>query len=99
MLTADRGLVILSVSETDGGQWQLRYEEKDISLTLCVFNITVEIQKCSAPTQASDFQKVYSEWCHEFQKYKQAMGVWQRRQEVRKKITLLCLKFVLMYEI
>ncbi|ODM98388.1 Semaphorin-2A, partial [Orchesella cincta] len=81
VLTADRGLVILSVSETDAGQWQLRFEEKDISLTLCSYNVTVEIQKCSAPTQASDFQKVYAEWCHEFQKYKQAMQLWQRRQE------------------
>ncbi|CAG7818868.1 unnamed protein product [Allacma fusca] len=81
VLTADRGLVVLSVSETDGGQWQLRYEEKDISLTLCSYNVTVEVQKCAAPTQASDFQKVYAEWCHEFQKYKQAMQSWQRRQE------------------
>lgn len=84
VLTADRGLIILSVSETDAGQWQLRYEEKDMSLTLCSYNVTVEIQKCSAPTQASDFQKVYAEWCHEFQKYKQAMQIWQRRQEVNR---------------
>ncbi|XP_021968718.1 semaphorin-2A isoform X2 [Folsomia candida] len=88
VLTSDRGLVILSVSETDGGQWQLRFEEKDISLTqtrpsllLCAFNVSIEIQKCSAPEKASDFQKVYAEWCHEFQKYKESMAVWQRRQE------------------
>ena len=87
MLTADLGLVILSISETDGGQWQLRYEEKekDMSLTLCTYNVTVEVQKCSAPSKSSDFQKVYSEWCHEFQKYKQAMQAWQRRQEVSHK--------------
>jgi len=81
-LTADRGLVILSVSETDAGQWELKYEEKDISLTLCRYNVTVQVQKCSAPTQANEFQKVYAEWCHEFHKYKQAMQTWQRKQEV-----------------
>jgi len=83
VLTADRGLVILSVSETEGGQWQLRYEEKDISLTLCSYNVTVEVQKCSAPTQASEFQKKYAEWCNEFEKHKRLMQTWENDRKVR----------------
>lgn len=83
VLAADRGLVILSTTETDAGRWQLRYEDGDVSLQLCSYNVTVNIQKCSAPTQAPEFQKVYAEWCHEFQKYKKAMQLWQQKQEVR----------------
>lgn len=82
VLAADRGLVILSTTETDAGRWQLRYEDGDVSLQLCSYNVTVNIQKCSAPTQAPEFQKVYAEWCHEFQKYKKAMQLWQQKQEV-----------------
>lgn len=82
MQTAQKGLIILSVSDTDSGQWQLKYEENDISLTLCTYNVTVEVQRCSAPNHTSDFQKIYADWCHEFQKYKLAMDEWQLKQEV-----------------
>ncbi|ODM98681.1 Semaphorin-2A [Orchesella cincta] len=81
VLAADRGIVILSTTETDAGRWQLRYEDGDVSLQLCSYNVTINIQKCSAPTEAPEFQKVYAEWCHEFQKYKKAMQLWQQKQE------------------
>jgi hypothetical protein len=80
--TAERGLVILSVDRGDRGLWHLKYEERDISLILCTYNVTVDVQQCSTPTQTSEFQKVYADWCHEFHKYKQAMDDWQRKQEV-----------------
>ncbi|GIY92151.1 hypothetical protein CEXT_675802 [Caerostris extrusa] len=73
--TADHGLVILSVSERDAG----RYDCKLGTSTLCSFNITVDTKTCSAPSEA-EYRKIYSDWCHEFEKYKMAMKTWQTKQ-------------------
>lgn len=73
--TADHGLVVLSVSERDAG----RYDCKLGTSTLCSFNITVDTKTCSAPSEA-EYRKIYSDWCHEFEKYKLAMKTWQTKQ-------------------
>ncbi|XP_023220113.1 semaphorin-2A-like isoform X2 [Centruroides vittatus] len=73
--TADHGLVILSVTERDSG----RYDCKMGSSTLCSYNITVDSKTCNAPTD-TDYRKVYSDWCQEFEKYKVAMKTWQNKQ-------------------
>ncbi|KAI5634163.1 semaphorin-2A isoform X2 [Phthorimaea operculella] len=37
--------------------------------------------KCSPPEKSNEYQKIYSNWCHEFEKYKSAMKTWERKQE------------------
>lgn len=74
--TQDQGLVILSVTERDSG----RYDCKLGPNTLCSYNITVDTKTCSAPTDV-EYRKVYSDWCHEFEKYKMAMKTWQNKQQ------------------
>ena len=77
--TSDHGLVMIGVREADAG----RYDCFLGASLLCSYNITVDAHRCSAPTKSHDYQKVYSDWCHEFEKYKQAMKSWQRKQQVR----------------
>lgn len=38
-------------------------------------------ETCSAPSEA-EYRKIYSDWCHEFEKYKLAMKTWQTKQAV-----------------
>jgi len=73
--TSDGGLVILTMNEHDNG----RYDCKTGVDTLCSYNITVNTKTCSAPDE-SQYRKIYSDWCHEFEKYKVAMKSWQTRQ-------------------
>ena len=77
--TAEQGLVIMGVTESEAGRYDCRLG----SDTLCSYNITVDTQRCAAPSKSHDYQKVYSDWCHEFEKYKMAMKTWERRQLVR----------------
>lgn len=48
----------------------------------------VNAETCTSPNEA-DYRKVYSDWCHEFERYKQAMKTWQARQMVRSETKLL----------
>lgn len=41
----------------------------------------VTTETCTSPNEA-DYRKVYSDWCHEFERYKQAMKNWQLKQSV-----------------
>ncbi|KAF2350737.1 Sema domain [Trinorchestia longiramus] len=74
--TSEHGLVVLSVTEQDAG----RYDCKVGGNIVCSYNITVDAHRCSAPARSNDYQKVYSDWCHEFEKYKMAMKSWERKQ-------------------
>lgn len=38
--------------------------------------------RCTAPSKSNDYQKIYADWCHEFEKYKSAMKLWEKRQSV-----------------
>lgn len=68
--------MVLSVTEQDAG----RYDCKVGGNIVCSYNITVDAHRCSAPARSNDYQKVYSDWCHEFEKYKMAMKSWERKQ-------------------
>ncbi|XP_026463274.1 semaphorin-2A isoform X2 [Ctenocephalides felis] len=74
--TSEHGLVIIAVNEADAG----RYDCWMGGSLLCSFNITVDAHRCSPPNKTNDYQKIYSDWCHEFEKYKSAMKTWERKQ-------------------
>lgn len=38
--------------------------------------------RCTPPNKKNDYQKIYSHWCNEFEKYKSAMKQWQAKQDV-----------------
>ncbi|XP_076356078.1 semaphorin-2A-like isoform X2 [Tachypleus tridentatus] len=75
LLTSDHGLVIMSVTDRDSG----RYVCKLGNNILCNYTVTVDSKTCSAPSE-NDYKKIYSDWCHEFEKYKMAMKTWQNKQ-------------------
>lgn len=83
--TSEKGLVIVGVNEQDAG----RYDCWLGGALLCSYNITVDAHRCSAPAKPNDYQKIYSDWCHEFEKYKSAMKSWERKQAVSRFILLL----------
>lgn len=76
--TSEKGLVIVGVNEQDAG----RYDCWLGGALLCSYNITVDAHRCSAPAKSNDYQKIYSDWCHEFEKYKSAMKSWEKKQAV-----------------
>jgi hypothetical protein len=77
VFTQDQGLVIIGVSEMDVGRYDCRLGEEIISS----YQLRVDAHTCLAPNKTADYQKVYSDWCHEFQKYKNALKTWEDRQE------------------
>lgn len=74
--TSEHGLVIIAVTEADAG----RYDCWMGASLLCSYNVTVDAHRCSPPAKTNDYQKIYSDWCHEFEKYKSAMKTWERKQ-------------------
>ncbi|XP_018334945.1 semaphorin-2A, partial [Agrilus planipennis] len=74
--TSEHGLIILSLTEADTG----RYDCWMGASLLCSYNVTVDSHRCSSPSKSSDYQKVYSDWCHEFEKYKSTMRTWEQKQ-------------------
>ncbi|XP_069700579.1 semaphorin-2A [Periplaneta americana] len=74
--TSEHGLVIIAVNEADSG----RYDCWMGGSLLCSYNITVDAHRCAPPGKSHDYQKIYSDWCHEFEKYKMAMKTWERKQ-------------------
>lgn len=76
--TSEHGLVILGVTEADAG----RYDCWMGGSLLLSYNITVDAHRCLSPNKSQDYQKIYSDWCHEFEKYKMAMKTWERKQAV-----------------
>lgn len=43
------------------------------------------VTRCTPPNKGNDYQKIYSDWCHEFEKYKSAMKTWEKKQAVSNK--------------
>ncbi|KAL7050696.1 hypothetical protein ACKWTF_004184 [Chironomus riparius] len=76
--TTERGLVIVASHESDSG----RYDCHLGGSLLCSYIITVDAHRCTAPSKSNDYQKIYADWCHEFEKYKSAMKLWEKRQSV-----------------
>lgn len=44
--------------------------------------------RCTPPNKSNDYQKIYSDWCHEFEKYKSAMKSWEKKQAVSSETTI-----------
>lgn len=74
--TSEHGLVIIGVSEGDAG----RYDCWMGASLLCSYNVSVDAHRCAPPAKSNDYQRIYSDWCHEFEKYKSAMKTWERKQ-------------------
>ncbi|XP_037086236.1 semaphorin-2A-like [Pollicipes pollicipes] len=74
--TQKNGLVVLDAAEPDAGQYEARLG----SDLLCAYSVTVDVHRCVAPDQSKDYQKVYSDWCTQFEKYKNAMKSWEKKQ-------------------
>jgi len=55
---------------------------EDPGALLCAFNLTVDAHRCNAPERSQDYIKVYADWCHQFNKFKTAMHLWEKRQAV-----------------
>ncbi|XP_015783245.1 semaphorin-2A [Tetranychus urticae] len=81
IVTNDNGLVILGVTDRESG----RYECKLGSNTLSRHNITVDAKTCTAMNEA-EYRKIYSDWCHEFEKYKNTMKSWQAKQKCAQRV-------------
>jgi hypothetical protein len=76
VFTQDNGLVIISVAEGDGGRYDCKFGRDTIS----TYSVSVDMGRCSAPDKTTDYQKVYSAWCNEFQKYKTALKEWEKKR-------------------
>jgi len=76
VLTNDHGLVVISVAETDSGRYDCLYNGQLVSS----FHIAVDSHRCSAPNKTADYQKIYSDWCNQFEKYKLALKTWEKRK-------------------
>ncbi|CAH1635193.1 unnamed protein product [Spodoptera littoralis] len=74
--TSERGLVLLSVTESDRG----RYECYFGPTLIASYNLDIDIHRCTQPSKSQEYKQVYSDWCHEFEKYKSAMKAWESRQ-------------------
>jgi len=76
VLTNDNGLVVISVSDQDSGRYDCLYKGNLVTS----FHIAVDTHRCSAPNKTADYQKIYSDWCNQFEKYKLALKTWEKRQ-------------------
>ncbi|KAG8239315.1 hypothetical protein J437_LFUL015091 [Ladona fulva] len=74
--TSEHGLVVVSVGEEESG----RYDARLGSSLLCSYNLTVDANRCGAPARSRDYQRVYSDWCHAFEKHKAAVQAWERKK-------------------
>jgi hypothetical protein len=77
--TSEGGIVVVGASEADVGLYECWLGGS----LLCLYNLQVETHRCSPPGKSVNYHKVYSDWCHEFQKYKNAMKTWEKKKGVR----------------
>ena len=75
--TADNGLVIMGVTDREAGRYDCRLGQN----TVFSYDVQVDAKTCSAPSE-NEFRKIYSDWCHEFEKYKNAAKNWQIKHSV-----------------
>lgn len=76
VLTNDNGLVVVSVADQDSGRYDCLYQGQLVSS----YHIAVDTHRCSAPNKTADYQKIYSDWCNQYEKYKLALKTWEKRQ-------------------
>ncbi|QQP35646.1 Semaphorin2Alike, partial [Caligus rogercresseyi] len=77
VITNEKGLVIIGMKEADGGKYDCVLNDKD---TISSYHLAVDSHRCSSPNKTADYQKIYSDWCHEFQRYKSALKTWELKQ-------------------
>lgn len=76
LLTSERGLVLLSVTQVDAGLYECFFGP-----TLVVsYNLEIDMHRCTQPSKSQEYKQVYSDWCHEFERYKTAMKAWETKQ-------------------
>lgn len=76
ILTNDNGLVVINVSDLDSGRYDCVYNDALVTS----YHIAVDTHRCNAPNKTADYQKIYSDWCNQFEKYKMALKTWEKRQ-------------------
>jgi hypothetical protein len=76
IFTQENGLVILGVTEGDAGRYDCKLGTDSIS----TYSVSVDMGRCTAPAQATDYQKAYSAWCNEFQRYKTSLKEWEKKR-------------------
>lgn len=74
--TKESGLVILSLNEADSGRYDCMVDNS----YLCSYDLNIDLNRCTAPSKSVDYQRIYSNWCHEFEKYKMSKKVWEKKQ-------------------
>jgi hypothetical protein len=74
--TQDHGLVILGALERDSGLYVCQLGKEAASS----HRLSVDAHRCAAPDKTGDYQKAYSQWCSEYQKYRSALKSWEERQ-------------------
>lgn len=55
-----------------------------VNISFCfhfIFRLPISL-RCTPPHKSTDYQKIYSDWCNEFEKYKSAMKSWEKKQVV-----------------
>ena len=76
VITSERGLVVISIAEEDSG----RYDCVQGGQLVSSYHIAVDTHRCSAPNKTADYQKIYSDWCNQFEKYKLAIQTWEKKK-------------------
>ena len=76
VFTQNNGLVIIGIKEQDAGRYDCRLGHESVSSYI----LEVDMGTCKSPNKTADYQKIYSEWCHEFQKYKTALKNWEENK-------------------
>ena len=62
------------------GHIEMKYKMTTWSSKILIFYLL--FNRCTPPHKSTDYQKIYSDWCNEFEKYKSAMKSWEKKQVV-----------------
>ena len=76
VMTQDHGLVILGALERNSGLYVCQLGREAVSS----HRVSVDAHRCAAPGKTADYQRAYSQWCSEYQKYRSALKSWEERQ-------------------
>ncbi|XP_025832157.1 semaphorin-2A-like [Agrilus planipennis] len=76
--TSQHGLVILSAQQEDSGQYDCFVGTS----LLCSYEVNIDFDRCLSPNQNENYQKIYADWCREFEKYKQSRKTWEKKEAV-----------------
>ena len=77
VLTQEQGLVLIGLGEPEAGQYDCRVNHE----TIASYRVHVDYQRCTTPEKSGDYHKAYTEWCNEFQKYRNALQTWEEQKQ------------------